>query len=444
MIKPVYGLTHELDGTPRIRTPRVIKIQIGNPIGKALHVYMDAAGKWALKIGVETKSNPAKVEKFKTREECEAAYRMAYQNAPLREYPSKLPYYTFSRVGPNMDLIPDFEVIEKHGPMPTMVPIVFTDDSPFDAAYEWWKAGRLVCRGNGMEAERSVESAVGLVQIEAAKAAKAEGQKTFLVTDGCYLNGCPFVGKDERGKDRGCKPKGQLSGQLALAPRLGGKAAIDTTSAKSIVNIFSALQELQRFTGYGDPEKGVLAGIGVMMTLRKWKHQQGHAYAIGLEFRDTDYGHMRKNLLGQAAEFRRLLGAPSEPSAAPLAIDAGAVVDAENPEDFEEAALDHATTAEFYPEEHGEGEESEQGEPEPESESESVRLASAQAQERLKEKLRAAAEKPVVVEKPAAAVEKPVVLDAVVVEAQPAADPAPPPATPAPAAPAAPKGKNWI
>lgn len=372
----LYGLTHSIEtNDPIIRTPRTVKVQIGKTAGRDLHVYLDRQGKWCLQIGDNT-------TKFEIRKDCELAFERAFRdpNGPTRKYPVKLPYFTFSRVGPDMSLVPDFDAIEQHGAMPTQIPIIFTDQMPFEGAYQWWKAQGLACSGDGQVASRLVELATTEEQRADAAEAKKAGIKNFLVQDGCYITGCPFAGKD-------CKPHGRLAFQLVNSPRLGGKAQIDTTSLKSISQLFSSIQEFLRFTGGGDTKRGTLAGIPVMLALKPWKTnppapaKPGTAYALSLEFRAENVFKLRQQLLGHVSEFSKAMIGP--------AAEVKELAAAPETDDGDESIGAAAMVAEFHPEQElpGTADDDEQGEA---TTTESARVAenSAEAQERLKERLK--------------------------------------------------------
>src|SRR5512146_1795476 len=94
-IRPVknrlYGVTHDLSGRPIVREPRTLKVGIGLPKGKALHVWIDKTGKWCVQVG-------EKRAEFATKEEARAYYLQNRRTAPERKYPQKRPYFVFTRI----------------------------------------------------------------------------------------------------------------------------------------------------------------------------------------------------------------------------------------------------------------------------------------------------------------------------------------------------------
>src|SRR4051812_33354262 len=91
----LYGITHELDGTPRTKQVRVLKVGIGVPVGKDVHVYINAENKWVIVTGIYNQKREEKVERFDTKDEAWKHYVAARKTAPERKYPRKLGYFTF-------------------------------------------------------------------------------------------------------------------------------------------------------------------------------------------------------------------------------------------------------------------------------------------------------------------------------------------------------------
>jgi hypothetical protein len=334
----MYGLTHDMAGAPVVRVPRTVKVGIGRSAGPDIHTWIDANGQWAVGIG-SGKKRQEKVSRFKTRAEAYSFYRAEQPKAQALPYPMKLAYFTFSRPGPDGTLVPDWDAIERHGPLPTELDIVFTDNAPLRAAYEMWSATGLQCRGDGINAERIVTLATAEEE-KLAEQAAAEGHKFFPIVEGCFMRDCRYTHAPA------CKPHGRLAFQLINDIRLGAQAQFDTTSFRTISQLFSSLLVLRTFTGGGNPERGFLMGIPLRLLVRPWKTnhkgQPGKAYAVSLEFRSESIEGLRKKLLEYGAEFKRVmepakqLGAPVTEEGLP-----------EDPDDAREAA---AVTAEFYPE----------------------------------------------------------------------------------------------
>lgn len=309
MIK-LYNITHSLQGdAPIIRIPRSVKVQIGHTKGRAVHAYIDAAGKWVVAVGV--KRDDTKRYRFAERGEAEKFYhgKEAVNDAgdkvklpeqvPQRPYPEKLPYFTFTRVGGDGEsLVADFDAIEAHGSLPTEIAIMFTGQDPLDGAFQFWQARGLGCSGDGLNGSCTVE----YPRLNPAIAAEAKAAGLSHYSPGkCFYGGCPLRESKE------CKPHGRMNFQLVNNPRLGSRAELVTTSPKSIAQMFSAITELEAITGrLGVP----IVGIPLVLTLRSWKtrykdpksgaEKSGTAYALGIEFRPGSAAAMRKELEGHA------------------------------------------------------------------------------------------------------------------------------------------------
>jgi hypothetical protein len=326
----MFGITHETDGSLILREPRILKVGIGLPRGRALNCWIHNDGRWYFRIGVKGSDGKLKFETatprgLTTRAEAEAFYRDNYKKAELCNYPRKLSFFTFTRPVTSDDggevFEPDFEAIEAHGTMPTEIDIVFLDDNPFSGAYQMWSASELRCKGDGVNALRVLSMASTPEEKALAGEAKAAGEKYFPIMAGCWTGGCPYSKEavDDRGRPQPspCKPGGDLKFQLARNIRVGGTAYFHTSGYRSISHIFSSLERIKTLTG------GRLAGIPLKMVLRpyKTKHngQTAVQYGVGLEFRAEDIESLRKNLMEQAFKFRaaiapqrHLLDAPAE------------------------------------------------------------------------------------------------------------------------------------
>ena len=331
----LYGVTHDINGAAIVRLPRVTKVSIGLPKGKDVHVWIDANGKWA----VQAAQNVVRLE---TRDQAIAAYREAKPRAPERAYPRKLAYFTFVRIGGDGNYDPDFDTIEAHGPLPTEIDIIFTDDEPFSSAYQMWGATELKCSGNGLCAERIVAMGDGKYRA-AAEAARKAGSRHFVLEE-CAMRGCSFV----RGDKPACKPHGRLRFQLIASPRLGGEFHYDTTSYRSVSNLFSCLHLFKSFTGGGDPERGFIAGVPLKLVVRPFRvrpsDRVGTAYAVSLEFRAETAAKLRQRLIETALEYRALI-APM-PTAPVVALPQ--LITARPDQTFDDEATEAAAmTAEF-------------------------------------------------------------------------------------------------
>jgi hypothetical protein len=431
----LYGLTHDAEtGAEIIRVPRTVKVGIGRPSGPDIHVYINMAGKWSVEIGVddENRKRQAQITRFEKREEAFAFYRDNRKSVQALRYPMKLAYFTFSRPMGDGTLEPDWDAIERHGPLPTEIDIVFMDNSPLRAAYEMWSATGIQCRGDGINAERVLAMANSAEQSAAAEEAKAVGQKFFPILGGCCLRGCHHAQPtQERGREVApvCKPHASLSFQLINDIRLGAQARFDTTSAKSIAQLHSSLLVLRSFTGGSTPERGFVAGIPLRLSLRPWKTnyqgKSGKAYAVSIEVRAESIEALRRKIIAAGMDFRQALELPAPAKQLPAQRTKESLPEeSEYPETYAAALV-----AEFHPEQQGQEQEldeppTEGGEPdteggpaEPAGESAKVAEATSRATADLKGKLasrkRTAAPAPPPVEqpKPAAPANEPPVED---------------------------------
>lgn len=334
----MVGLTHTEDGTPIIKAPKTLKVGIGIPKGRAIRVFIHPSGQWYVMKG-EMKASGLKeaASIFDTRAEAEVFYHAEKNTAPEVTYPRRLPYFTFSKPGITDKggevYEPDFDAIEAAGPVPTSVDIVFSSEDPFNGAYQMWSATELRCKGDGIDAERSVAFEPNN---PAAIQAKAEGKRTFPILGGCWTKGCEYAGKD-------CKVGAGLSFHLANLVTPGVTAFFHTTGFRSTRDIFSSLEEI----------RGLLKmaiGTGITWTpmtlkLRPYitKPENGKAstqYAARIEMNPVTLKKMQKTLAALTMSTQLQIAAPQFA----------------NPEEITEAETDdlpisaQAMAAEFYPE----------------------------------------------------------------------------------------------
>jgi hypothetical protein len=300
----LYGVTHDPEtGEARVVEPRTTKVGIGLPKGKAIHVYIDIESKWVVQSGL---GKNVKRERFDEKIEAQKYYRKIYPSAPTRDFPQRIPYFTFLRLSSNGDMEPDWDVIEDHGPVPTEIDIIFLRDDPFNASYQWWSASRQNCFGDGKIAMRSIAVATDEEKV-LAETAKACGEKYFPV-DRCRLAGCPQA-QPVRDKPSACRPMGTLVFQLINSPRLGSSATFNTSGYKSIHQLFSAIEVIKRTSGSGDSEKGFIAGIPLKIVVRPYRIQYdgktATQYAVTLEFRAASALALRRELIEEGLRFRR-------------------------------------------------------------------------------------------------------------------------------------------
>lgn len=273
----MVGLTHNEDGTPRIRVPRALKVGIGIPRGKALRVFIHPSEKetpWYLGEGYyDGKSLKEKWHKLATRAECESKYielRERIPSVPECSYPRKLKFFTFSKPSVTEKgaeaYEPDFDAIEAHGPTPTKIPIIFTSADVLRMNYQMWSATELRCKGDGINAMRSV--LIGSEKDEGWKEAKAASQRYFPIINGCKERGCVFAEKKE------CKPGLAINFQTANHYLIGTTASFHTTGYESCSRTFSSFTEIrlavEKATGRD------VTSLGVYLTMRPYVvHPEG-------------------------------------------------------------------------------------------------------------------------------------------------------------------------
>ncbi len=255
----LYGITYDKNSrVPMIRPPRVMKVSIGIPKGRAIQIFLHA-GKWNIRHGAWEKTGGKDklvmktvfkggavvngVETPNTRAAAEAWHNANKQNAAISNRPQKIPYFTFTRRTiietsdgkPAEVFEPDFDAIEAHGDAPRRISVILTSENPLQQSYEWWTASELKCHGDGLLAERAISA--GSVKDPGWQEAKDAGQKMFVFSP-CYVSGCPHAGVD-------CKPHSTLNMQLAYAMRLGATSYFTSTGQVSADQLFSSLWEIR-------------------------------------------------------------------------------------------------------------------------------------------------------------------------------------------------------
>lgn len=281
----LVGITHTPDGGAIIRQPRVLKVGIGLPKGKACNVWIHRDGQWAIRVGHD---KDAKTHTFKTMAEARAAFDGLFDKAPVCPYPRKTPYFTFTQsTGEDGAFFPAWEAIEAHGPAPAVIPIVFTSDNPYGGpgtGYRMYSATELKCKGDGVNALRVLSLAESEEEKALAAEAKAAGDKYFSIVDGCWTRGCKYAKPiiDARGNEkRQCTPHMDLVFQAVKSVRLGNTAYYHTTGVASISNIFSSLNDIQAISN------GRLVGIPMLLTVKKFNTNHngkaGNAYMVLVE-----------------------------------------------------------------------------------------------------------------------------------------------------------------
>jgi hypothetical protein len=320
------------------------------PKGKDIHAeYQKGVEQpWVLTIGKYEggKRVSEGSRRFVTQTDVRKAYRDVLPTVPERQFPAKLPYFTFRRIGPDGELEPDWTAIEAHGLRPHILDIIFTDDSPLEAFYEMWGTGKRKCYGDGINALRLLEMAATAEEKALAEAGKAAGDRYFPIVGGCKCRGCQYaVAKQtqRRLEPPECKPHARLAFQLVNSINLGGKAEFNTTSYRSISQLFSSMNELLKVTGGGQQGAGFLAGIPLQLVLRPYtvthEGKSSRAWGVHLEFRADSFVGLRQKLLSYGAEFHAALSEQKTLPPAPT-LEPG-----EEEMDPQEAA---ALEAEFY------------------------------------------------------------------------------------------------
>ena len=249
----IYGLTYDArTKLPMIRTPRVLKVGIGIPKGKAVHIFMHN-GDWIIRFGVWEKSGDKNKLVMKTvyrgnqnglsnkRADVEAWYNAHKQDAAVSNRPQKIPHFTFTRRtivedegGKPVEVFePDFEAIEAHGDSPRRIPVMLMADNPLSQELAMWSASELKCHGDGIIAERVLS--MGSAKDDNWKIAKDAGEKMFVYSP-CG-RACQYFGRE-------CKPHSQLQMQLSHALRIGATAYFTTTGVVSAGQLFSSLTDI--------------------------------------------------------------------------------------------------------------------------------------------------------------------------------------------------------
>lgn len=343
----LYGITHSPTGEAIVRVPRVVKVQIGNAKGPDIQVAIGKTGNWLVWCNTTDKDNkgPHRIYEGPDKEAAKWWYERALLKGTMkppagtkdkagneakeipipggrvldRRYPSKLAYFTFGKMTASGTYEPDWDSIEAHGPYPTELDVVFTDDEGFQAAYQMWTASELKCTGDGLSANRVVTLYTSEEERAAAEKAQQEGKRHYTVTK-CKLGGCGYAIAKDAKTPAPCKPHGRLQFQLIKNIRLGGVAQFDTTSIRSVSQLFSCVHQFMSFTGNGDPDRGFLAGIPLKLVLRPFKvapqgQPAGTAYSVSLEFRAESVEALKSRIVAAGSEFRQVMLAPPKEAA---------------------------------------------------------------------------------------------------------------------------------
>lgn len=304
----LVGITHGTDMVPIIREPRVLKVGIGVPKGRASYVYTHQK-RWIVRYGVfndtklvmETAKGADGKNGFASRQECEEWYAKNKHSFAISKYPQRIPFFTFTRRTvvdvkgkPEESFEPDFAAIEAHGDTPREVEVVFMSKDPLGGNYQAWSASELKCFGDGLNASRLIQ--MGNETWPGWKQANEGGEKRFHV-DQCWVSGmCPY--SKEGGKDKlVCKPNVSISFQLANSIRLGATAYFVTTSIESTRRLFSSLSVIRNAAEYAG---GSIVGIPMRLVLAPFQTNHNNIkatqYAASIEMRDQDVNKIKKAL----------------------------------------------------------------------------------------------------------------------------------------------------
>lgn len=259
----LYGITHDaVTKAQVIRPNRVLKVGIGIPKGRAVHIFMHNK-EWMIRFGVWEDDNGKKKLKMKTvyrgnsivkvngvdtklsneRKDVESWYHAHKNDAAVSNRPQKIQHFTFTartvredEGGKPVEIFePDFEAIEAHGDAPRRIPIVLTTSNPLRQEDQWWTAAELKCHGDGLLGERVLSA--GSPKDEWWERAKAAGLKMFPIQP-CRLAGCPHAGVD-------CKNHSNIEFQLAGALRLGSTAYFASTGQVTAERLASSLASIK-------------------------------------------------------------------------------------------------------------------------------------------------------------------------------------------------------
>ena len=132
--------------------------------------------------------------------------------------------------------------------------------------YQMWSATELRCKGDGINAMRSV--LMGSDKDPGWKEAKESGERYFPIIDGCMQRGCAY------GKRKDCKPGLTINFQPADYPVLGPTAAFHTTGWESCRRTFSSFtvikNSVEKATGHD------ISGLCAFLTMRPYvTHPEG-------------------------------------------------------------------------------------------------------------------------------------------------------------------------
>lgn len=274
---PIYGLTHRKDGQLIQQFAVDLKVSIGKPPDenknyptKLDHFFFttkNSKGEWT--------------EDKKLTEKLQQKYSSKIIKEDHKEY--------FTPVR-------EFDIF------------FLSDDTEeiFRTNYEWWTKSECRCRGNGLEAERSVM-------------ALTPQQITDMKVDPRKVRRVPWKPCGQPDKDspgcpelaqKLCKAHGTLHFTLIDRPNIGSVAVYYTTSPKTIRQIGSALDQIKTLTG------GRLKGIKFRLRLKPGKSRHpdpknsekmivSTAYFVHIEFQEDDFKGFFQRLMLESVKYEQ-------------------------------------------------------------------------------------------------------------------------------------------
>lgn len=301
-----YGVTHDDSGELSAKVPRVVKVSIGLPKGKDIHVLVGPNKKWYVCTG-------EKKEPVETKELAKELFKQRLKTAGDRRFPKKIAYFTFTRNNAEGTQEPDFDLIGHFGALPTELDVVFFNNSKhynFERGMKMYSKSKLLCHGNGLDALRDCSIAKTPEEKKLAADAQKAGEKYFSIINGCYSRGCSYA-KEQDGKPAACKPHGTLRFQLAKSLMLGGDCYLTTTSLRSISNLEAMLDQLYSFAGQQ------IIGIPLLMQLRPYNTPKGTSYSITLTMSAESQVALVRKIQSGSTSFKQIQ-APVEDTQAPV------------------------------------------------------------------------------------------------------------------------------
>ena len=271
----IYGLTHNQDGSPRVRRTINHKLAIG--------------------LAPDEQFNyPRKLDYFVFLKKVEAVVFACCGG--VKPTHMKSCQKQEARTHSDIRWVVDELLMEFYGDQCKQVDIVLIGDDPeetFRTEMAAYASNRCWCRGDGKTAQRRVPLAAnnGVAEFPP----KGPFQ-TF--TGPCATGGCEYA-KAKGDKAALCKPSADFTFMLKDFPQLGTVDRIHTSSFQSIGEISSALTDMQGILGrlqgvscelYVAPDKASFQSQGATKT--------GTKYVLGLRVKADSF----KNLLTNMAE----------------------------------------------------------------------------------------------------------------------------------------------